>query len=63
MVHDDTALMGAPLTVACNVTWPLAGIVIVAGETVTVTLLGSNPLPPPQPVMTIGRTRDVEGSV
>ena len=57
MVHESTALMGAPVTVACNVTWPLAGIVTAVGETVTVTLLGSNPLPP-QPAMTISWTSD-----
>jgi len=65
MVHDDTALMGAPLTVACNVTWPLAGIVTAGGETVTVTFVGI------KPATTITAShdnqqdegRDVEGSV
>jgi hypothetical protein len=46
---------GAPLTVACNVTWPLEGIVTDIGETVTVTLLGLNPLLP-QPVVAMSRT-------
>ena len=49
---------GLPLTVACNITWPLAGIVTADGETVTVTLFGSKLLPPPQPAMTISRTTD-----
>ena len=40
---------GLPLTVACKVTSPLAGIVADIGETATVTLLGLDPLaPPPQ---------------
>ena len=52
MVQDDTTgPPGTPVTVACNVTGLLAGIVTAAGETVTVTLLGSNPLPRPQPVI------------
>jgi hypothetical protein len=45
-----------PLTVACSGSWPLVGIVAVAGETDTVTLLGLNPLPVPQPAETISRT-------
>jgi hypothetical protein len=45
---------GLPLTVACNVTWPLAGIVTDIGESATVTLLGLDPLPPPpQPAVSI----------
>jgi len=40
---------GLPLTVACKVTSPLAGIVADIGETATVTLFGLDPLaPPPQ---------------
>jgi len=35
---------GAPVTVACNVTWLLEGIVTDIGETVTVTFLGLDPL-------------------
>ena len=45
-----------PVTLACNVTWPLTGTEAVAGETVTVTLLKLVPLPPPQPAMTISNT-------
>jgi hypothetical protein len=58
MLHA-TALLGAPVpvTVACNVTWPLAWIVAASGETVTTTLLKSTPLPP-QPAMTISRTSE-----
>jgi hypothetical protein len=45
---------GLPLTVACKVTSPLAGIVTDIGETATVTLLGLDPLaPPPQPAISI----------
>src|SRR5712692_9154832 len=55
-----TAGAGTPVTVACNVTWLLAGIVTAAGETVTVTLLKSKPLPPPQPAMTISRTHSIK---
>jgi len=47
-----------PLTVACNVTWPLAAIVTADGETVTVTLLGSKLLPPLQPAIATSRTSD-----
>ena len=47
-----------PLTVAFNVTWSLAAIVMAAGEMATVTLLGSNPPPPPQPGMTASRMSD-----
>jgi hypothetical protein len=41
MDQSSGGAAGLPLTVACNVTWPLAGIVTADGETVTVTLLGS----------------------
>jgi len=58
MLQVSAGAAGLPLTVACNVTWPLAGIVTADGETVTVTLLGSKLLPPPQPAMTISRTSD-----
>ena len=45
---------GLPLTVACKVTSPLAGIVTDIGETATVTLLGLDPLAPlPQPAVSI----------
>ena len=45
---------GLPLMLACKVTSPLAGIVTDSGETVTVTLLGLDPLaPPPQPAVSI----------
>lgn len=47
---------GLPLTVACKVTSPLAGIVTDIGETATVTLLGLDPLaPPPQATVTISK--------
>ena len=47
---------GLPLTVACKVTSPLAGIVADIGETATVTLLGLDPLaPPPQATVTISK--------
>ena len=36
-----------PLTVAFSMTSSLVGIVTTAGETATLTLLGSNPPPPP----------------
>jgi len=46
---------GAPVTVACNVTWLLEGIVTDIGETVTATLLGLNSLLP-QSVPAMSRT-------
>jgi hypothetical protein len=58
MLQVSAGAAGLPLTVACNVTWPPAGIVTAGGETVTVTLLGSKLLPPPQPATTISRTSD-----
>ena len=48
-----------PLTVAFNITSSLVGIVTAAGETATLTLLGSNPPPPPpQPGMTASKMID-----
>lgn len=47
---------GLPLTVACKVTSPLAGIVADIGETATVTLLGLDPLAPPQLAVNITDT-------
>src|SRR5947208_9550482 len=47
---------GLPLTVACKITSPLAGIVTDIGETATVTLLGLAPLAPlPQPAVPISK--------
>jgi hypothetical protein len=42
-------------TDAISATWPFLGIVVVAGEMVTVTLLTLYPLPPPQPPTKISR--------
>jgi hypothetical protein len=47
---DGAQVEHKPFTVAVNVTWPFSVIVDVAGETVTVTLLGLNPPPVLQPV-------------
>src|SRR5437763_2754822 len=54
MNQTADAAPALPLTVACKVTSPLAGIVADIGETATVTLLGLDPLaPPPQPAISI----------
>ncbi len=56
MNQTTDGMPGLPLTVACNVTWPLGGIVTDIGETVTVTLLRLDPLaPPPQPAITLNQ--------
>jgi hypothetical protein len=56
MNQTADAAPALPLTVACKVTSPLAGIVTDIGETATVTLLGLDPLaPPPQATVTISK--------
>jgi hypothetical protein len=56
IIQVSAGVPETPVTLACNVTWPLTGTAAVAGETVTVTLLKLVSLLPPQPVMTISTT-------